>query len=445
MARGPSFSIARIPITIDPTFFIIVAILGLYGSSLAVLVAWVVIVTISILVHELGHAFAYRRYGAEPVIQLYGFGGLTTGIALPPMKTIVVSLAGPLSGILLLGVPALALDRTTEITDEFWSTVVGLVVFVNIFWSFVNLLPLLPLDGGHVTRAVIELATGRNADKTTHIISIAVSALLAVAAFGYGLLFAALFALFFAGTNWSALKRIGVPELAKELAAGQQKLAAGSSREAIAAGESVAAAKPPRDLLQAAHELEAWGWLSESNVSNAERALASLPANAAPSSTVRGAVALTAGRDDEGLALLTYGFVNELAGPGKLFAASQLARVAKTTELAQELLAMDEGKGAEPAALLASLLHHAGWFAEAAQVGDEVFRDGRVSRDKVAFQVACSIGRAGSAADSLGWLRAAIENGWSDGARVLSEPDLAPARAEPGFADIYRRLSPSRP
>ena len=98
MARGPSFSIAGIPITIDPTFFVIVAILGLYGSSLAILVAWVVIVTVSILVHELGHAFAYRRYGADPAIQLYGMGGLTTGIALPPKRTIVVSLAGAAVG-----------------------------------------------------------------------------------------------------------------------------------------------------------------------------------------------------------------------------------------------------------------------------------------------------------------------------------------------------------
>lgn len=445
MARGPSFSIAGIPVTIDPTFFVIVAILGLYGSTLAVIVAWVVIVTISILVHELGHAFAYRRYGAEPAIQLYGFGGLTTGIALPPGRTIVVSLAGPFSGIVLLGLPALVIDHTMDPSDEFWSTVVGLVVFVNVFWSFVNLLPLLPLDGGHVTRAVIELATGRNPDRPTHIVSIVVGGLLVAVALFYGLLFAAMLALFFVGTNWSALKRIGVPELARELAAGQQKLAAGSPRDAIAAGERVAASKPPKDLMGAAHELQAWGWLAESNTANAERALSSLPQGAVASSTVRGGLALTAGRDDEGLALMTYGFVNEPAGPDKLFAASQAARVGKTQDLARELLAMADGRGAEPAALLASLLHHGGRYAEAARVGDLVFRDGRAPRDKVAFQVACSAGSAGHPDDSLGWLRAAIEHGWTDGARVLSEPDLALARAQPGFAGIYRRLTASHP
>ena len=445
MARGPSFSIAGIPVSIDPTFFVIVAILGLYGSSFAVIVAWVVIVTVSILVHELGHAFVYRRYGAEPTIQLYGFGGLTTGIALPPGRTIVVSLAGPFAGIVLLGLPALVIDQTMDVTDEFWSTVVGLVVFVNIFWSLVNLLPLLPLDGGHVTSAVIELATGRNPNRPTHIISIVVGGVLVAVALYYGLIFAALLALFFVGTNWSALKRIGVPELAKELAEGQQKLAAGSGRDAIMAGERVAASKPPGDLMRAARELEAWGWLAESNVSNAERALSSLPANAAPSSTVRGALALTAGRDDEGLALLTYGLVNDPAGPDKLFAASQAARVGKTQELTRELLAMDGARGTEPAALFASLLHHGGHYAAAARVGDLVFRDGRAPRDKVAFQIACSAGSAGHPDDSLGWLRAAIEHGWSDGARVLSEPDLAGARAQPGFADIYRRLTPARP
>jgi len=176
-------------------------------------------------------------------------------------------------------------------------------------------------------------------------------------------------------------------------------------------------------------------------VVNARQALERLPTSLIPHATVRGGLALTSGERDEGVALLTYGFVNEPAGPDKLFAAMQVARRGEAATLAAELLAMEDGRGAEAAALLASLLHHGGWFAEAADVGDAVFRDGRAARDSVAFQVACSLGRAGHPTDSLGWLRAAVDAGWSDGSRVLSEPDLASTRAARGFADLYQRLS----
>src|SRR4051812_41338724 len=41
------------------------------------LVAWVLIVFVSVLVHEYGHAFAVKRHGIEPEIALHGMGGVT--------------------------------------------------------------------------------------------------------------------------------------------------------------------------------------------------------------------------------------------------------------------------------------------------------------------------------------------------------------------------------
>ena len=39
---------------------------------------WLAVVTVSILIHELGHAVAIRYYGYRPWITLYGLGGLAS-------------------------------------------------------------------------------------------------------------------------------------------------------------------------------------------------------------------------------------------------------------------------------------------------------------------------------------------------------------------------------
>ena len=81
------------------------------------MIAWVAVVTASILVHEAGHAIAFRRFGHEAEITLTGFGGLTAGrprVGHPPLSNgqhIIVSLAGPAAG-LVLGLLALTIQRS---------------------------------------------------------------------------------------------------------------------------------------------------------------------------------------------------------------------------------------------------------------------------------------------------------------------------------------------
>lgn len=106
----------------------------------------------SILLHELGHAFAFRHYGCRSSITLHGFGGMTVSYdahGLTHKQHIVVSLAGPLSQLFLLGLPMLSVLLLADVPPGA-TTVLALLVFVNIGWALVNLLPLYPLDGGHV-------------------------------------------------------------------------------------------------------------------------------------------------------------------------------------------------------------------------------------------------------------------------------------------------------
>src|SRR5512147_2302977 len=70
------FSIAGIPVTVHPLFWLIALLLGSSGDLLLIPI-WVAVVFISILIHELGHAFAFRRFGQRSQIILHFAGGLT--------------------------------------------------------------------------------------------------------------------------------------------------------------------------------------------------------------------------------------------------------------------------------------------------------------------------------------------------------------------------------
>src|SRR5688500_11126949 len=70
------FSIAWIPFSILPLFWLIALLLGSTGDILLVPI-WFLVIFVSILVHELGHALAFRRYGQRSQIVLHFAGGLT--------------------------------------------------------------------------------------------------------------------------------------------------------------------------------------------------------------------------------------------------------------------------------------------------------------------------------------------------------------------------------
>ena len=59
----------------------------------------VIVFFISILGHELGHAFAYRRYGGRPSVLIHGMGGMASVHGHYTRKQkIIITIAGPLFG-----------------------------------------------------------------------------------------------------------------------------------------------------------------------------------------------------------------------------------------------------------------------------------------------------------------------------------------------------------
>jgi Zn-dependent protease len=144
-------------------------------------------VFVSILVHELGHALAFRRFGADAEIVLYAFGGLAVSRTTVSgrWRRIVVSLAGPFAGFALCAAVFGASVAFPEVLlgSPLAAFAAAQLVFVNLYWNLLNLLPVFPLDGGQVSR---ELCTAKWGHRGTKV-SLKVSFATALAIVGWSL------------------------------------------------------------------------------------------------------------------------------------------------------------------------------------------------------------------------------------------------------------------
>jgi Zn-dependent protease len=215
LLRGRIFGF---PVHLDLSFIIIMGVFGYYpGISLRDMAIWLLITPVAVLVHELGHAVLARRIGARPSIALAGFGGVTTYVPPRPLtrgQDLSISLAGPFVG-LAIGAVLVVVDRSTQVDPGSWqdrALYVG--IFVSVVWSVLNLLPVLPLDGGQAMRELLpgdrEVRHRRAAG-----VSIVVAAVVAVVAFAVGQPFLALFMGFFGVSNVLELRRGGQDEAAR--------------------------------------------------------------------------------------------------------------------------------------------------------------------------------------------------------------------------------------
>ncbi|HXF29533.1 MAG TPA: hypothetical protein VN457_06750, partial [Chlamydiales bacterium] len=64
-------------ISIKPSFWFTIGLMGfLFGSTISSMILFVIVAFISVLVHELGHAFVAKLSGLTPRIELQAFGGV---------------------------------------------------------------------------------------------------------------------------------------------------------------------------------------------------------------------------------------------------------------------------------------------------------------------------------------------------------------------------------
>jgi Zn-dependent protease len=160
--RGLRVRLFGFPVHIDLSFVLMMGLIGwLSGAqNLRDIVLWLVVAAVAVLVHELGHAVVARTTGARPSIALTGFGGLTTYEPPRPLsraRSLLIAIAGPLAGLAVGGLlwfvrsgPGAGLEY-----GSLGERALTFGLFTTIAWSALNLVPVLPLDGGQAMRELL--------------------------------------------------------------------------------------------------------------------------------------------------------------------------------------------------------------------------------------------------------------------------------------------------
>jgi len=205
------FRLFKIPVTVEPVFFFLVVLLGARRERIDLVAIWVGVVFVSILAHELGHAFAVQRYGLVPSIRLHSMGGLTQWSrtrVLSNRQSIWISFAGPLAGFALGCLVVLARPIFQAAPDWRFSVVYGDLLWVNIGWSLINLLPVLPLDGGNIMRAAARAWLRRPDDYWPYFVSTATAGAGVAVALSKELWWTAMLASWFCYSSYRILRTL---------------------------------------------------------------------------------------------------------------------------------------------------------------------------------------------------------------------------------------------
>lgn len=166
--------IAGIGIFIHWTFTLLIAFIifsnyraGQNFEQILWSIIFVLSIFVTVLLHELGHALAAKRYDINTKdITLLPIGGLARLESLPekPTEELVVAIAGPAVNIVLALITALfitipgAEDLTIQLSSGVNSENFFLNFFiVNVWLALFNLIPAFPMDGGRMLRAILSM------------------------------------------------------------------------------------------------------------------------------------------------------------------------------------------------------------------------------------------------------------------------------------------------
>ena len=164
--------IAGIDLYVHFTFLLLLGWVGFQSyearrplASVAIGVTYILVLFGIIVLHELGHALAARRYGIPTRdITLLPIGGVARLERMPddPKQELVVALAGPAVNVVLAASLFAGLSIAGELLN--WNvlrapgaTFMNQLMWVNILLAVFNMIPAFPMDGGRVLRALLAM------------------------------------------------------------------------------------------------------------------------------------------------------------------------------------------------------------------------------------------------------------------------------------------------
>lgn len=157
------FELFDIPVYVDLTFLLMLFLFLNGAPSFSTGIAEVLVLGLSIVAHEYGHALTGRAFGcATHDITLSFIGGCASMVAMPRkgFHEFLVALAGPAVSFVLAGL-GWAILAFAPIENYFLAMSVAFLAWINLVLGCFNLLPGFPMDGGRIFRSVMMIFCSR--------------------------------------------------------------------------------------------------------------------------------------------------------------------------------------------------------------------------------------------------------------------------------------------
>ena len=211
------FRFLGVPVRVHPTFWLFMALLGWNPDDLQATAIWVMAGFLSILAHELGHALTSGYFGQPSAITLFAFGGYATHFPFyGTWRNVAVVAAGPAvsfttGGLALLTIILLVrhpgwLPEDIGVRSNLFHFLSSLVS-QGIGWGLFNILPIYPLDGGQITRYLMNRFRPWDGVRLSLQISMILAVVLGLYSFSLRLSMMGVFMLSFALNNWQELQQ----------------------------------------------------------------------------------------------------------------------------------------------------------------------------------------------------------------------------------------------
>jgi Zn-dependent protease len=444
-----NFRLFGTPIKVEPAFFLVAAVLGASAlPNLDEFFIWIAVVTFSILWHEFGHVVAFRAFGRPSTIELWSLGGLTRPEPSEgdrPAADIVVYLAGPAAGLLLGAVVYLA-TAPKDTLSPLLETTVNDLLWVNIYWSLFNLLPLLPLDGGGALAATLRAVFKGREGRAAHFISLIVAGggvLYGIVARDYWIAFLAVWAGAYNAPHLT--KSQGRTEERRQPESGPQRIEwMQDGLDALEKGDLKGAARIAHSKLRPSADqrhlpraglLLMWAHLLRGRIVEGASVANEYLDEALVQPVVHGSIAEAAGDGGQALELLRRSFEARPTHVTNRLLVVGLVEHERFDEATRALFDDRVGSPDETASrvLHLALVQQSRW-EEAADFGRRVLK----ARDDafIAYNTACSCAQLDRNDEAVTLLEKAIDWGFNDVAQMDSDPDLESLRDDAS----YRRL-----
>lgn len=371
-----------IPIRVHSIFWILAFGIGYLnsGGDLAKMCIWAAIIFVSVLFHEFGHALTALAFGQRSVIELVALGGVTRrrgGAKLALWKEFLIVLDGPLFGLLLAFIAFFFLQEVDKNAHPLWYYALKVTGTVNVFWTILNLLPVQPLDGGHLLRIILEAIFGFRGVKIAFFLSILFSVTIAVLALVGGEFFIGAFFLLFTFESYR-LWQASMSVTSKDNDMATQLLLKEAERE-LRNGNTEVGLEKLREIR---------------------------------SQTEKGVIYLTASQ------LLA----DQLASEGKYHEAFEILNPLKTKLPPDKLR------------LLQQLAYQSGDFGATISVGNKAYQAGPTY--DIALMNALAHAQLGEDKPAIGWLQRALKDGMPNLRAILSKHEFDKIRSSQYFKQL---------